>query len=964
MSLRLEGDPARGTLHIIPLAPPWIVPNSPSLPQDHPSYLCQNCRRYDFEWLFSHDLDDSYAKLQEENRSFLKETYGKFVVAVQEFKDTNNEENTGGKLDISKYKVVKTETIDEMISKVLDGLHPYYDDGTSGVDRLMPTPGITIWSHGWGFGVDCRLDGSQEDFCPEEAVRMVRKHMQEKGDLSERANWPLWFQNDMEDILLDTAHCSAEGGVSYSQKKRTPLSLKLCSMEDMLANQECAFCRLILQSILIDGTRVEDLSSNHARDDAEANRNQAADRASGCFIRNRDKGRSSKLGMFDIQITVFFGSLSQGLPKPNQVKFVSIQKIAETGNPFDGRLVGPQVSLENVITWLHSCPEQEASTMKSPPDGFRLIDLHRCCVVRIDYPCRYFALSYVWGGPQAFENRKESQVQLSQDNSLDLNGPRIPETIRNAMMLLSHVGERYLWVDSLCIIQDDANLKHHQILNMDVIYHQAFAVIVAAYGSDVHAGLPGVRAGSRRRTQHVEIVQGIKLANTRACPSILNTAYNSRSWTFQEILLARRVLVFGTNALWFRCERGLWEEDRVDGFTDQSLQNPSGTFRHLVEMGHQPSHALELNFQRYALLVKRYTHRRLSYDADALNAIAGILKVLRPSFRGEFIHGLPSTELDLALLWAPAGNLRWRTGNFPSWSWTAWDGPVTWHLPPTSADNWQYRVYSRVKWFDPCRATLFTSGQYRGSDAKKKTKWTRTSLGHFNEYFELSGLQSEAQDTDTLFLHATEKEENRIPRTIMDVKSGLLIIEARVALFTISHAYELNRCWKYSFKCSLASPLNCCAVPILDRDGFHAGYIRAPHFVYQFLLHPNRTAWAELESFTGLRVELLALSRTHGVFEDTPKNRDIALREAKYPPPTNDGDAISTKPLPLPTPRRPEESREAFDELRFRPKPWCVYNVMMILRSDDYTANRIGIGVCHVDAFQQARPLMHRVYLR
>lgn len=172
------------------------------------------------------------------------------------------------------------------------------------------------------------------------------------------------------------------------------------------------------------------------------------------------------------------------------------------------------------------------------------------------------------------------------------------------MVLLSSIGERYLWVDSLCLTQDNTNLKLHQILNMEVNYYQTCVVIVAAHGSDVHASLPSIRAGSRIKTQHMATVQEVKLANYREPPSIFNTIYNSRSWTSQEILLAGRGLVFGTNALWSRCQWGLWEEDRVNGVSNQSLQNLSGTFRHLVDMGIDPSPALGLNFQRYALLVK------------------------------------------------------------------------------------------------------------------------------------------------------------------------------------------------------------------------------------------------------------------------------------------------------------------------------------------------------------------------
>jgi len=55
------------------------------------------------------------------------------------------------------------------------------------------------------------------------------------------------------------------------------------------------------------------------------------------------------------------------------------------------------------------------------------------------------------------------------------------------------MGERYLWVDALCIIQDDSMDKEWQIARMGSIYSSAVFTIVAACGVDADAGLPGVR---------------------------------------------------------------------------------------------------------------------------------------------------------------------------------------------------------------------------------------------------------------------------------------------------------------------------------------------------------------------------------------------------------------------------------------------------------------------------------------
>ncbi|KAF4631732.1 hypothetical protein G7Y89_g6392 [Cudoniella acicularis] len=79
--------------------------------------------------------------------------------------------------------------------------------------------------------------------------------------------------------------------------------------------------------------------------------------------------------------------------------------------------------------------------------------------------------------------------------------------------MVFQLGLRYLWVDSLCIIQDDDETHDRQISQMDRIFHSASFTIVAAHGSNAHAGLPGIRPNSRKRYQLVETVAGIELGN-------------------------------------------------------------------------------------------------------------------------------------------------------------------------------------------------------------------------------------------------------------------------------------------------------------------------------------------------------------------------------------------------------------------------------------------------------------------
>lgn len=114
--------------------------------------------------------------------------------------------------------------------------------------------------------------------------------------------------------------------------------------------------------------------------------------------------------------------------------------------------------------------------------------------MRSTQSCRYFALSYVWGKVHIPKTVRANLSTRLAKGGLPQN---LPVTIEDAMTLVAELGERYLWVDSLCIIQDDAFTKHRDIKNMHIIYNRAVATMVALSGGDADAGLPGVRPGTR-----------------------------------------------------------------------------------------------------------------------------------------------------------------------------------------------------------------------------------------------------------------------------------------------------------------------------------------------------------------------------------------------------------------------------------------------------------------------------------
>ena len=135
-------------------------------------------------------------------------------------------------------------------------------------------------------------------------------------------------------------------------------------------------------------------------------------------------------------------------------------------------------------------PAVEALRRTNPANeisDFRCIDVEQNCLVRPPKACRYAALSYVWGRIGFFTTLQENVAMLEEPGALGRPAyhDRIPLTIRDAMQVVREIGIRYLWVDSLCIVQDEPNQnKLTHIQSMDLVYSAADLVIVAAGSRD------------------------------------------------------------------------------------------------------------------------------------------------------------------------------------------------------------------------------------------------------------------------------------------------------------------------------------------------------------------------------------------------------------------------------------------------------------------------------------------------
>ena len=99
-------------------------------------------------------------------------------------------------------------------------------------------------------------------------------------------------------------------------------------------------------------------------------------------------------------------------------------------------------------------------------------DLSKIRVVCVKGRHEYLALSYCWGKPQPLATtlRKKNFVQLKTGILLS----SLAETIQDAIVLCRKLDVGYLWVDALCIIQDDGVDWSSESQKMALIYAQSY----------------------------------------------------------------------------------------------------------------------------------------------------------------------------------------------------------------------------------------------------------------------------------------------------------------------------------------------------------------------------------------------------------------------------------------------------------------------------------------------------------
>lgn len=329
--------------------------------------------------------------------------------------------------------------------------------------------------------------------------------------------------------------------------------------------------------------------------------------------------------------------------------------------------------------WLRICDENHGDLCSAVSPNILaskpflgVIDVKEMRLSKLPQDARYVALSYTWGtGPWQFKTKKDNIKSLMAPGGLNEWKDTMPRTIRDSIQLVINLGERYLWVDALCIIQDSERSWALNSNVMNIVYGNAYFTICAADGDNANAGLKALNKSGIQQNL-VFYNKDLRLKCLQPAEHyIQQSTWNTRGWTFQERLLSPRTLIFVKGRMFFQCRCtarsvDIITEDENAGWSIEFNLSPSLMLRKL------PRQPLLV----YKEALQLYMKRRLTYQSDILAAFTGIGNLVCQTLGGSLVFGLPSSHFDWALLWefqsAAVRRAKEAHEHFPSWSWCGW----------------------------------------------------------------------------------------------------------------------------------------------------------------------------------------------------------------------------------------------------------------------------------------------------
>ncbi|KAJ4310526.1 hypothetical protein N0V84_010927 [Fusarium piperis] len=335
---------------------------------------------------------------------------------------------------------------------------------------------------------------------------------------------------------------------------------------------------------------------------------------------------------------------------------------------------------------------------------------------------QYTTLSHMWG-PDPNACLQLTQSRLCEFES-DITSSLLPAKYLEAIRIAKALGFRYIWIDSLCIIQDSDEDWKKEALKMAAVYGRTALNISYVYppsdnSSHKHLRDPRIIVPCELPMEYLRTGSDSSSSDStslviQSVPGFINkfwspTAYKhiwpllGRAWVFQERLLCSRNIYYGQDRLLWECCEGLEDE-----FSGRLVDSPRSKSRfHSVFAGtqdsSQPRERVESFKGQWSLLVEEYRLANLTFEKDRVIAFAGIVKAVQSQTKFTYLAGIWKEFAELDLLWAyhppsPLGDFYTRRDEMrkhaPSWSW--FSVPAVLQSTTTNSDTIDFRIRTEI----------------------------------------------------------------------------------------------------------------------------------------------------------------------------------------------------------------------------------------------------------------------------
>jgi hypothetical protein len=304
---------------------------------------------------------------------------------------------------------------------------------------------------------------------------------------------------------------------------------------------------------------------------------------------------------------------------------------------------------------------------------------------------KYAALSYCWGDEKDAETQLKTEKATLKQRLEGIPLEIMTPAVKDAVQLTRALGLRYIWIDALCIIQDDPRDWSYESGQMSRVFHGAFITFCGLNSRSCHEPFlqraPAVTIPFQSTIRPViEGAISIRLQpvsgdwRNREIYSIdrSTSRWETRAWTYQEEKLSTRLLLFGGSKMHFRCGTHRWSEgdDKLSRLYESSILPHDRIIG--VRRGELAMSSLYATWNR---LVHDYSSRSVTHLNDRLPAISGLAQLFYSMLGDHYVAGFWKTDTLTGLAWSGSQtshglqnhlqSIREREYIAPSWSWAS-----------------------------------------------------------------------------------------------------------------------------------------------------------------------------------------------------------------------------------------------------------------------------------------------------